>query len=221
MSAEIMGVSLSNLEAPIRTALNTYEEVSSGDLRFDADNACRLQLTSDKPNSARSETEATFQGLPIGRLFVIAFKTGDGTGSEVSYKLEDLQIEAPYPRSVLVVPRNKTGVHSEAHMTIASQTVDDVHAEPELFAGRYDLLGLDGTLVKKIGELGHIETENVDPITTLTVGYADMKRFGDPHAVFNSLPSAVQVCAFLAITEEVHKMYGEVLESLKPQLPIK
>lgn len=220
MSAEIMGVSLSNLEAPIRTALNAYGELSGGNLGFDADNACRLELTPDKPNSARSETEATYQGSLIGKLFVIAFKPGDGTGSEVNYKLKYLIVDSPYPRSTRVIPRNKTGVHSEAHITIASQTVDDVHAEPELYAGRYDLLGLDGT-IRKIGELGHSETEDVGPITTLTVGYADMKRFGDPHAVFSTLPFTVQLCAFLAITEEVHKKYGEILESLNPQLPIK
>lgn len=219
MSAEIMGVSLSDFEAPIRTALNTYEELSSGSLKFDADNACKLELTTDKPNSARSETEAGYQGTSVGRLFVIAFKPGDGTGSEINYKLDGLAIKTPYPRNTAVVPRNKTGVYNEAHMTIVTHDVDNVHAEPHLYAGRFDLLSLDRTIVKKIGELGHPGAENINPVTTLTVGYADMKRFGDPHAVFSAIPSVVQVCAFLAISDEIHRKYADVLGSLNPRLP--
>lgn len=220
MSKEIRGVRLDSLRDPIHVALRTYEEISKGDLSFDKPTASNLDLTPTKPNSARSETEARFRGNLIGSLFVIAFKPGDGTGSEADRRLENLRLNPEYPRGVQVVPRNKTGVHSEGHLTVLTQTTDDANAEPELFAGSFDLLGFQGIKVAKIGELGHPKEQDVfTPLTTLTVGYRDAKRFGDPHAVYSSIPASLQVCAFLALTEAVQKQYEDVLNSLSPQLP--
>lgn len=220
---EVMGVSLEGLENPIRTALRTYQEISDNGLVFESDKASKLEPTPTKTNSARSETDAIYQGEPIGKLYVIAFKPGDGSGSEVNYQLESLVVDSPYPRNVLIVPRNKTGVHNEGHLAVLRHKVDDSHADPELYAGTFDLLGLvDGNKVKKIGELGHLETdEALTPITSLTVGYRGKERFGDPHAVYSRIPSMVQVCAFLAISDEVHKKYPNLLDGLNPQLPIK
>lgn len=222
MSKEIMSVSLEGLEDPIRSALQTYQELSAGNLEFDTDDACRLELTPTKPNSARSETNAVFQGEQVGKLYVIAFKPGDGTGNDVDYKLEDLSVDSPYPRAELVVPRNKTGVHSEGHLTILSHQLADVHAEPQLFVGTYDLLGLVKSFVKKIGQLGHSETQKrPEPRTTFTVGYKDSERFGDPHAVYSLMPTVLQICAFLAVSDEVHQIYPDILDNLNPQMPTK
>lgn len=219
MSAEILGVSLEKLRGPIRTALKEYGEIS-GDLKFDVDNASNLSLTSTKPNSARSETEAFYRNAPIGSLFVIAFKPGDGTGSEINFNLKDLAVDTPYPIATLIVPRNKTGVHSEAHLTIVTHKIEDVHAEPKLFAGTYDLLGLKGNKIVKIGQLGHpINQDATPPVTTLTVGYNKSERFGDPHAVYSAIPTSIQVCAFLAISEAIETEYTNILKSLNPKLP--
>jgi len=218
MSKEVVGVQLEEMEGPIRSALQTYQEISDGDWVFDTDNACKLELTPTKSNSARSETDAIFQGEQVGKLFVIAFKPGDGTGSEVNYQLKDLLVYSPYPRSERVVPRNKIGVHSEAHLTVLSHRLEDVHAEPQLYSGTYDLLGLVGSVVKKIGQLGHSET---DPRTTFTVGYKDGERFCDPHAVYSLMPVVLQVCAFLAVSDEVHQSHPNILNGLNPQLPTK
>ena len=223
MSKEVMGVSLKKLEDPIRTALITYQGVAHSGLIFDSDSACKLKLTPDKPNSARSETDVTFQREKIGKLFVIAFKLGDGTGSEINYQLENLQISPSYPRKIGIVPRKKTGIHNEGHLTIVRYRTENPHAEPELYAGTFDLLGLSGNTVRKIGQLGHPSDKKTATIlTTLTVGYGkEGERFGDPHSVYSSISDAVQVCAFLAISEEINKIYPNILNSLKPQLPTK
>jgi len=222
MSREVVGVPLLRLEAPIRMALASYQEIADSGLVFDADAACRLEPTLDKPNSARSETNAAFRGDLIGKLFVIAFKPGDGTGSEVSYKLEDLQVEDPYPRETKVVPRSKEGVHSEAHLTIVRHRLEDPHAEPELFEGTYDLLTKEDSRVRKTHELGHpVGKHIIAPITTLTVGYNNNERFGDPHTVYSGISDSLQVCAFLAITNEVNRIHPNILDGLNPQLPRK
>lgn len=213
MSPDIMGVSLDKLEDPIRIALASYQEWSG--LKFDRDNACRLVLTPDKPNSARSSTDVLLQEEKVGTLYVIAFKPGDGTGSEDNYQLKDLNVDNPYPTATLVVPRNKTGVHSEAHLTIVSHVMEDSHAEPKLYFGTFDLLGLEGNRVKKIGELGPPDTTVISHrLATLTVGFIGSRRFGDPHAVYSRIPGVVQVCAFLAISDDVNKNHPYILNSL-------
>lgn len=222
MSAELMGIALNKLEDPIRIALNTYQEISNNGLRFEIDNAYKLVLTPDKPNSARSVTDAVFQEEKIGTLYVIAFKPGDGTGSQDYYQLHNLAVDPSYPTASLIVPRNKIGVNSETHLTILSHDVENTHAEPRLYAGTFDLLGLCGNSICKIGELGHSEkTDSSSPIATFTVGYKGSKRFGDPHAVYSKTPDAIQVCAFLAISEEMFKDYSNIWSGLNPQLPAK
>jgi len=224
---EIAGIKLKNLEDPIRRALREYEKESEGLLKFDEDEASRLDLTPNKPNSARSATDFRFRGETVGKLFVIGFKPEDGSGDESGYKLDDLVVDSVYPRTTRVVPRNKTSINSEGHLTVVRHKIEDPHADPELFGGTFDLLGLDGRTIRKIGELGQAQTvsiENLKPLTTLTVGYrtgSDGKpeRFGDPHAVYSSVPDAVQVCAFLAISDEIYQKYGNILSSLHPQEP--
>lgn len=220
MAAEVVGVPLNRFEGPIETALKRYQEISGGDLVFDIGRATKLEPTPNLVNSARSATEALYRGNPIGKLYVIAFKPGDGTGSEVSHKLQDLEVDPPYPRQVLVVPRSKSGTYNEGHMTIATHIIDDAHAEPVEFAGKFDLVGLNGKIVKKIGELGQPENpESINPVTTLTVGFLGLYRFGDPHAVYSAELAKIQVCAFLGISNEVQAQYPDILDRLNPQLP--
>lgn len=232
MSHELMGVSLTRLEDPIREALNTYREISWDALGFDGDKAGKLELTRTKPYSARSESDVIYFGEIIGKLYVIAFKPGDGTGSEADYKLKDLEVDPPYPREPRVVPRKKTDVRNEGHFTVVRHKIEDVHAEPEVFGGTYDLLGLEGNRVKKIGELGHPKSQNqFSPVVTYTVGYPQdavryhmddeywQEKFGDPHAVYSGMPDFIQICAFLAVSNELNSRYSGILKGLGPQLP--
>lgn len=215
-----MGIPLERLEGPVQAALRTYQEISNNSLTFDIENASQLILTPDKPNSARSDTAAMLNGEEIGRFYVIAFKPGDGTGSEVNYKLDQVAVDTRYPRATLVIPRNKTGVHSETHLTLVTHATDDAHAEPALFAGRYDLLGLASGMVTRIGHLGHLEIPELPgPKATYTVGYRGSERFGDPHAVYSGVKNLVQVCAFLAVSDAVNQSHPNILAGLKPQFP--
>lgn len=220
--SEISGIKLKTLEIPIHETLGQYQTLSNG-LEFDLDHAPKLELTPDKPNSARSTTKVKYLGEEIGDLYVIAFDEGDGTGDLKTYSLDDLRVATGYPRAAKVVPRGKSGTREEAELAIASQDTDNVHADPQKFAGTFDLLGLDGHLIKKIGELGHpadLETSELTPITTLTVGYRSGtdERFGDPHAVYNP-NRALQVAGFLAIRDEVYQKHPEILAGLQPQEP--
>lgn len=222
MKKEVAGITLEQLEEPIQEALKQYEAVSEGRLAFDIEDAATLTPTPDKPNSARSATDAKFKGETVGKLFVIAFKPEDGTGDESGYKLDDLADESG-KHTVKRVPRNKTGVHSEGHLTVLTKQLEEPNKDPELFAGTFDLLGLDGKTIRKIGELGQkttVTTEELEPFTTLTVGYKqDGERFGDPHAVYSPLPETLQVCAFLAISDEMYESHPEILTGLNPQEP--
>jgi hypothetical protein len=222
MSAEIMNIPLGRFEDPVWIALRTYQQMSNNAFSFDADKACKLSLTPEKPNSARSVTETLFKKEKIGTLYTIAFKPGDGTGDESGYKLTNLNIDDNYPKKTLVIPRNKTGIYEEGHLTILKYNTENVHSEPKLFAGTFDLLGLKEGKVTKIGELGHPSgKDDANPLATLTCGYKDEKRFGDPHAVYSGVTGAIQVCAFLAISNEVNNRYQNLLDILNPRLPAK
>lgn len=217
----LRGVPLERFRDPIIYALTWYETISEGHLSFERAVASHLVPTPTKPNSARSETVALYDGKPIGKFFVIVFQPYDGTGSEEFYNLRGLIVDSPYPIVAKIVPRNKTGFYNEAHLTIVTHEIDSVHADPILFAGTFDLLGLEGHRVKRVGTLGHgTKDDNTQAVATLTTGYKDGLRIGDPHAVFNTLVDTIQVCAFLGVTEDINKQFPEILNTLKPQFPI-
>src|SRR5579864_1571687 len=153
MPKDIEGLNLRDLQEPLDAALTEYETRSESRFEFDAHTASQLEPTPEKPYSARSESTVSYLGNEIGNMYVIAFKPGDGTGDESAYKLDDLVISGTYRRTPSVIPRAKTGTHSEAHLNLVTQRLDDTHAEPELFNGRYDLIGLKGRLATRIGIL--------------------------------------------------------------------
>lgn len=214
---------LTSLEAPIHDVLQAYEAVSEGALSFDLERAQKLEVTSDKPNSARSATDVEYLGETAGKLFVIAFEPGDGTGDESGYNLKDLYVDVRDARNTKRVPRNKTGIHSEAHLTVVSHKIDEPNSDPVFFQGKFDLLGLDGKFIKKIGNLGQAAISTTEiaalPTVTYTVGYRDGRRFGDPHAVFSSREDAVQVAAFLALSDDFYQKHPDMLERLHPHYP--
>lgn len=86
-SQELAGISLSRFIDPVRESLKRYENNSHGFLMFDAEKAGKLELTPDKPNSARTATPVNYLNDYIGTLYVIAFRPGDGTGDEKTYSL--------------------------------------------------------------------------------------------------------------------------------------
>ncbi len=239
MSAEVVGVPISSLEETIRFGLQGYSDLSEGTVEFDLYTASKLELTPDKPNSARSATTVKLLGEAVATLYVIAFAPGDGTGDESHQKLEDTDT-GDYPRATKVVGRNKVSTHSETHLTILARQVEDTDAEPIAFAGNLDLLSGSFGKVNKLAELGQENYESVIegksfalPRSTLTVGYKGAltwkegdglwsywrQRFGEVHAVYNP-HKELQVCGFISIPAEGCTSKDlNVLRALKTEEP--
>jgi len=217
---------------PIRQALSRYSEVTDGRVEFDRDLSCQLELTPGRPNAARSKSIVRYLGESAAMLFVIAFSMEDGTGDEACYKLKDHLIGGLYPRIPRIVPKPKSSVLSEAHLTLASAPPFDLNVDPVLFAGHLDLIGLKHREIRRLSFLGQDGQDfaealsgkiTAEPTVTLTLGTDNLsgERFGDPHAVFNAGCSYNQVCGFIAITNESSPRNQGILDELgavKPKL---
>ncbi len=234
MSKEVAGIKLKELELHIRSAVRDYQRLGNGTLVFDPDRAAELQLTPEKPNSARSKTEVRdHRGDYVGDLYTIAFKPEDGTGDEGTFKVHDLDFDPEYPQEAKTVPRSKSATHTEIYLPILSQRIDR-HFSPTPFGGTLDLLGLDKShkrpKVIKLGELGYQGwADPRKPQAVYTTGWRKnlgkpfKERFGDPHAVFNSLPDTLVIAAFLAVTNDTLLRANSTaltsLESIRPREP--
>lgn len=227
MRNTVADIELGTFEHLIMTALGEYEELAEGAVTFHPVHAAQLALTPDKPNTARSVTPVWHWGKEAGKLVVIAFEPGDGSGDELTHQLTDLDTGS-YPHASKIVPRGKAGIHSEAHLTIASVYEDNF----AVYAGNLTELGLSvgRDTVIKLGELGQSGPEfhrvmanqaAANPTATLTTGYrralrseAGGERFGDPHAVYNAHPEIVQVCGFIALSTQAAPQHLGILQSL-------
>lgn len=232
---EVAGIPLRDLKEATHVALDMYQHISNGEVQFDMRQAVQLELTPDKPNSARSDTPVKHLGEVAGTLFVIAFAPDDGTGDYNSFPAGTLNT-GKYPVDSKYSPRKKAGAHSEAHISLVSKLVDAPAQDPELFAGHLDVLGvvtnpMGGTITR----LGHVGQDAqaykrtmeqalpARPNVTLTTGYRGVldtiegrtgDRFGDPHAILNNTPNTVQVAGFIAISPEMASRHLDALRSL-------
>lgn len=226
MSKEVAGVALEDLRTPIHDALRTYQTLSDGSLQFDLDSAPNLELTPDKPNSARSATDVQHLGETVGKLYVIAFAPYDGTGDESTYSLEGVYLAKGLPQAIKVVPRSKRGIDSELHFALAGQFTE-TQGDPVPLVGHLDILGFqDDGYVGAIGRAGlglhafvnALESGRTteEPVVSLTVGkdYVHEQRTGDPHAIYNSFAGVMQVAGFLAITDEMAARHGSLVDEL-------
>ncbi len=232
----VAGVPIRDLEMPIREALSVYQEISDGQVSFDDKRAARLGLTPEKPNSARSETDFEYRGSVVGKLFVIAFAPGDGTGDESAYGLDNLMTDG-LPQQPKIVPRSKAKVHSEGHLAIVSHETDTDRIDPLMFAGSLALLGIEEVTgdtrdeVIEIARIGQPLDQFRDlawginpsayvgmrPTVTFTTGYDKAgERFGDPHAVYNDT-DILQIAAFLSVREE-HVGALDILGATQPHI---
>lgn len=226
----VSGVPLKSFEEPIRAALSRYSDNTDGRVVFDTDSAPRLELTPDKPNSARSATVVKHLGETAGTLYVIVFAHEDGTGDESAYKLTDSMSDGSYPREPKVVPRSKAAFHNEGHLTIASHFPHEPNLDPVMFAGHLDLIGFKEARFAQLAHLGQglydfTEATNRErpakPTVTFTTGYSEAtgERFGDPHSVFN-YQQHIQVCGFIAVTNELADQHGAMLKTLGAVEPV-
>jgi hypothetical protein len=221
---EVANTPLSDFEEPIVDSLRAYQDRANGSLEFDLDAARSLELTPQKPNSARSVTEVKHLGEAIGNLYVIAFAPRDGTGDENTYSAEYLSISDHLPKEGKVMPRPKDGVHSEIHLALGAKFVRDERVRP--YTGHLALVGFkdDGS----VGYTGHVgqsltpfisalEGGPVEPTASLTVGQHGItgERVGDPHAVYNLFGEVVQVAGFVAVTDEMADPHAIIVQELE------
>lgn len=227
LMSKVSGIELGGISETVRPALQAYSELADGAVAFDLDSAAQLRLTPEKPNTARSESQVHHLGEVAGTLYVIVFDMEDGTGDENTFKLEDSML-GWYPLRSEFVPRSKAGIHSEAHLALASFEPHSDEA-PIMFANHLDVVSFNAGRMRQLAHLGqdlydYARAERgqtiVEPTATLTTGYsaATGERFGDPHAVCNRRLS-VQVAAFLAITDELADQHSSALQLLGAQEP--
>lgn len=240
-SSEIRGIRLADLQDPIITALGRFADLSDTQVLFDVD-AGKLQLTPDKPYTARCSSPAYFLDStsqllePSATLHVLAFAPGDATGAESSYKLDNINT-GRFPREPKYVPRLKTDMLTEAHLALAAINTEYAHAEPTLFAGSLSVLGLSTTrdidnrrYLTQLGYVGQPPEVFADilrdghcpePTATLCVGYSDRgmiaRRFGDPHAILSETENVLQIAGFLAISNKAPAKHHHVLAALGAQ----
>lgn len=168
-------------------------------------------------------------------MHIIAFAPFDGTGDESTYKVADFITPTYLPREPKIVPRSKVAIHTEAHLAIALQTIDTPQASPRLYANYLGLLGIpqdyifEGNCICDIATLGPtsdaFDAGSAANNANTTVGYMDlrghwndsageMRRFGDPHAIYNAAANTVQIAGFLAISHEQDPKHLDALRRL-------
>jgi hypothetical protein len=216
MAQKVAGISLEGLKDPVQEALVGYAERSNGEVAFDIDAALNIELTPEKPYSARSDSPFIHRGEQIGKISIIAFGPDDATGDGRTYALEQFKF-AKYPRAPKFLPRRRAETHSEVHMTLASQVVGE-DTDPVTYAGKLDVISImGGQLIAKVGYVGQgtpgftmsmYEGMPAVPHVTLMTGYRGQmdrlkkptdktaepsdkpvklgQRFGEPHAVHNA-----------------------------------
>jgi hypothetical protein len=177
-----------------------------------------LEITPDKPNSARSVAQLRVAGKTAGDLYVIVFGKGDSTGA-VSDKYPAGSLEVPeelISRSGLLgsYPRPKTQL-AEICIPLANARVWEKEAAKVTYyqGTALRILGLehleDGGVARVaavdedksshvIGWGSSIQAHAKNP-SFLTLGTDSFgRRVGDPHAIFN--PSVhIQVAGFVAV----------------------
>ena len=235
MAHEVAGVPLSTFEDPIYRALTRYSEITDGRVLFGfLEQAVKLELTPDKPNTARSVVPVYHENEEMGTLYTIAFAPQDATGDDKTFKAEDLR--SRFPNDPKYFPRSKAAVHAEVHLAIASQTMES-QEDPVMFAGHLRLLGLIGdNYLDEIGYVGqesHSFTSTMrnrhprNPRVTLTTGQRGEisisdkagERFGDPHALLNPKEGVVQVAGFIAISPEAAPAHLDAFRELNAREP--
>ncbi|MDD5416624.1 MAG: hypothetical protein PHU12_01465 [Candidatus Aenigmarchaeota archaeon] len=181
-----------------------------------------MRLTPDKPNSARIIIPIYHYGEEVGTITAILFRSGDGTGANTTYKLNELEIYRYLQfkdKPERVLPRKKDcikeaffpffSIHDNKiyrnTVSLEELSVDNpenptmiIHAchlgdQPIKYPCFLKALKNDSN--KKRGR----GSERIQ----LTCGHFESgKRFGDPHAIVHTLKEpkdAMQVVGFLSV----------------------
>lgn len=206
-------LNLEGLDCILSVSLPDYARLLGKDFSFSKCN--ELDLTPDKPYTARTVVPVTYRQVEVGKMTVLVLLPKDGTGSsEDDYTLDQVIISEDLrhrKKPERVVPRKKTGIIAEAYFPLLAM---NYRGEIVKFAGHLDELTLDEERrIVPMFSLGqeranYLRTVNsgsdATPIIQLTVGTdREGNRFGDPHAIYygRNLAASIQVAGFLAVKE--------------------
>jgi len=234
---------LRGMSAELKTVLEEYAELFSGYFSFERDFAS-LRLTPEKPYTARTEIPVyNNKKDSMATLYALAFKFHDGTGDDSTFKPGELELPGrfkPMENPGKVFPRSKQGIQVEAFfpfftalgeeyhkhaVCLEELTVDDPESPQTIVTA--GVLGLSPReYVYTLNRKKPVQPRHgsQSPPLFLTCGYQDEQRFGDPHAVYCSVPTVgVQVVGFLAVPDNAEadlETLGILFEA-KGRLPFK
>jgi len=239
---EIAGFPLQELELPIFRSLewfssSSYSFRSGTQVVFDgAREAAKLELVDNGRYSAWSEVPVIHidgpKSVEVGMLQIVAFAPGDGTGSETTYSLDDIDT-GNYPRTARVVPKDKPAVGAEIHLSLVSQRVGEKYREPILLSGNLDVLGFKPDKPKRLTKILEVGDDERDfrlsyggkfPASFVTGFYnclgtpaATGERFGETTAVYNPWKDRIQVAGFLALSHKMAVEHFSIFKALQVQ----
>jgi len=168
----------------------------------------------EKGYTARSSAPVLISGYDAGKIHLLAFQEGDGTGDTGTFGIGAIAIPMSFQHSEKperVIPRLKTDVVCEGLFPVCSIRDDliapfAVSLEELTVNDRSDAIVHAWTLGLKEDTLGlALDTSiNVPPRVYMTTGTsADGRRFGDPHAVYCATGiGGIQIVGFLAIKDQ-------------------
>jgi hypothetical protein len=234
---------LRGMSEELKKGLEEYADLFSGYFSFERDFP-HLRLTPEKPYTARTEIMVHGRNKDqIGTLYALVFKFHDGTGDDSTFKQGDLELPGRFkpmkdPRKVF--PRSKQGIRIEAFFPFFTEvdgkyfrhvvcleelTVDD--PEDPITIVTEGTLGMPSAeYTRTLNGQGPARPQwaSPHPPLFLTCGYKDDARFGDPHAIYFSVPTeGVQVAGFLAVPADAEidlETLGILFEA-KGKLPLK
>jgi hypothetical protein len=183
-----------------------------------------LKSQSQRTYCARGCSLATLDGTPVGNMYILVFRPGEGTGDENTYKKGSLRLnllrELNDPiDEVAVLPRSKEGVLVEGCFPLLS--IDSEGGVFEYAVCLHELtVGGTPESVVPLGTIGMHPNEYVcmygsslmrGPQAFFTVQtHSNGDRFGDPHSIFYGVPAGytTQIVGFLAIEDAESPLLG-------------
>ncbi|HSX24115.1 MAG TPA: hypothetical protein VLE74_03385 [Candidatus Saccharimonadales bacterium] len=223
---------------PIAAALETYQELSDGQITLDPIAARNLRPMPEKPYYARSDSMATLRDGTRVPLVTIAFEPEGATGDDQTFKMRDVWT-SDLPRKTSLLPRDKSAVLAEVSLAICAHDSRQSQAEPTLYAGSLAVVGLvpkpeDVQAEVAIGRIGYVGQPTImsmhgsvheyDPVASITTGPVkgsrldiDGERTGDPHAIYNAWNQFV-VASFVSLPWDASSEAFASLQSLNPRL---
>lgn len=213
---------LRGMSEELKKGMEEYAELFSGYFSFER-NFPPLRMTPEKPYTARTEIPVHGSNKDsIGTLYALVFQFHDGTGDDKTFKSGDLIIPGRFQAMKdkrKIMPRSKKGTNVEAffpfftelngryfrHAVCLEELTVDNPENPETIVteGTLGLKAADYTRALRGENAEEYNAALSRPPLFLTCGYKDGQRFGDPHSVHCSVPTAgAQVAGFLAVPDD-------------------